>query len=216
MAPTTAADNTLVTSNIASSFDWMLSRDSTRRRKLLGFAAGAESAGLSESFVIVIETRRLARETCKRNECGQIVVTNRPDPFDLRRFVDAQAGVYDSVLAELRAGRKRSHWMWFVFPQLRGLGSSPTAVRFSISSIDEARAYLAHDVLGPRLSECARLVAAIDGRTAGEIFGWPDDMKLRSSMTLFARAAADNRDFVAVLEKFYGGEEDPATLTRLC
>jgi uncharacterized protein (DUF1810 family) len=142
-------------------------------------------------------------------------VTNSSDPFDLRRFVDAQAGVYDSVLAELRAGRKRSHWMWFVFPQLRGLGSSPTAVRFSISSIDEARAYLAHDVLGLRLRECARLVAAIDGRTADEIFGWPDDMKLRSSMTLFARAADDDREFVAVLEKFYGGEGDPATLRLL-
>lgn len=142
-------------------------------------------------------------------------MTNRADPFDLRRFVDAQGGVYESVCEELRAGRKRSHWMWFVFPQLRGLGRSPTAVRFSISSIDEARAYLAHDVLGPRLRECARLVTAIDGRTAEEIFGWPDDMKLRSSMTLFARAAADNGDFVAVLEKFYGGEGDPATLRLL-
>jgi uncharacterized protein (DUF1810 family) len=137
------------------------------------------------------------------------------DPFDLHRFVDAQDGVYDTVLAELRAGRKRSHWMWFVFPQLRGLGRSPTAVRFSISSIDEARAYLAHDVLGPRLRECARLVAEVDGRTAEEIFGWPDDIKLRSSMTLFAHAADDSDDFVAVLEKFYDGQEDPATLRLL-
>lgn len=140
---------------------------------------------------------------------------NEPDPFDLQRFVDAQGPVYDTVLGELNAGRKRSHWMWFVFPQLRGLGSSPTAVRFAISSIDEARAYLAHEVLGPRLRECAGLVARIDGRTAEQIFGWPDDMKLRSSMTLFARAADDNADFVAVLEKFYSGEEDPATLARL-
>ncbi len=140
---------------------------------------------------------------------------NQPDPFDLQRFVDAQARVYDTVLGELRDGRKRSHWMWFVFPQLRGLGSSPTAVRFSISSIDEARAYLAHELLGPRLRECTGLVAAIDGRSAEEIFGWPDDMKLRSSMTLFARAADDNAAFVEVLEKFYGGEEDPATLARL-
>jgi uncharacterized protein (DUF1810 family) len=137
------------------------------------------------------------------------------DPFDLRRFVDAQAAVYDTVLDELRAGRKRSHWMWFVFPQLRGLGRSPTAVRFSISSLDEARAYLAHEVLGPRLRECTRLVAAIDGRTAVEVFGWPDDMKLRSSMTLFAHAADDNADFVDVLAKYYGGQEDAATLTRL-
>jgi uncharacterized protein (DUF1810 family) len=140
---------------------------------------------------------------------------NQPDPFDLQRFVDAQARVYDTVLGELRDGRKRSHWMWFVFPQLRGLGSSPTAVRFAISSIDEARAYLAHGLLGPRLRECTGLVAAIDGRSAEEIFGWPDDMKLRSSMTLFARAADDNAAFVAVLEKFYGGEEDSATLARL-
>lgn len=135
--------------------------------------------------------------------------------FDLQRFVDAQAPVYDTVVGELRDGRKRSHWMWFVFPQLRGLGSSPTAVRFGISSIDEARAYLSHELLGPRLHECARLVARVDGRTAGQIFGWPDDMKLRSSMTLFARAADDSDDFVAVLDKFYGGEEDPATLAQL-
>ena len=193
MAPTTAADNTLVTSNIASSFDWMLSRDSTRRRKLLGFAAGAESAGLSESFVIVIETRRLARETCKRNECGQIVVTNRPDPFDLRRFVDAQAGVYDSVLAELRAGRKRSHWMWFVFPQLRGLGHSSMALHFGISSTAEAEAYLGHPILGPRLRECTRLVNLIENRSIAEIFGYPDNLKFCSSMTLFARATIENQ-----------------------
>lgn len=138
-----------------------------------------------------------------------------PDPFGLQRFVDAQDTVYDTVLTELCAGRKRSHWMWFVFPQIRGLGSSPTAVRFSISSLDEARAYLAHELLGPRLRECARLVSRIDGRTAEEIFGWPDDMKLRSSMTLFAHASDDNDDFVAVLEKLYAGAEDPATLARL-
>ncbi len=137
------------------------------------------------------------------------------DPFDLQRFVDAQDRIYDTVIDELTAGRKRSHWMWFVFPQLRGLGSSSTAVRFGISSADEARAYLAHELLGPRLRECARLVARIDGRSAEEIFGRPDDMKLRSSMTLFARTAEENADFVAVLEKFYGGEEDTATLARL-
>ncbi|WP_123028986.1 DUF1810 domain-containing protein [Mycolicibacterium stellerae] len=140
---------------------------------------------------------------------------NPTDPFGLQRFVDAQSRVYDTVVDELRGGRKRSHWMWFVFPQLAGLGSSPTAVRFAITSIDEARAYLAHELLGSRLRECAGLVARIDGRTAEQIFGWPDDMKLRSSMTLFARAADDNAEFVAVLEKFYGGHEDPATLARL-
>jgi uncharacterized protein (DUF1810 family) len=142
-------------------------------------------------------------------------VTNRQDPYDLQRFVDAQGRVYDTVVAELRGGRKRTHWMWFVFPQLRGLGSSPTAMRFAISSIDEARAYLDHELLGARLRECADLVRRIDGRTAEEIFGWPDDMKLRSSMTLFARATDDNEEFVAVLDKFYGGEEDPATLAQL-
>jgi uncharacterized protein (DUF1810 family) len=140
---------------------------------------------------------------------------SQPDPFDLERFVKAQNPVYDAVLAELRAGRKTSHWMWFVFPQLRGLGSSPTAVRFGISSADEARAYLAHQVLGPRLRECARLVAQIEGRTAEQVFGWPDNLKLRSSMTLFARVTDDNADFVAVLDKFYGGQEDPTTVERL-
>ena len=137
------------------------------------------------------------------------------DPFDLQRFVDAQEPIYGTVIEELTAGRKRSHWMWFIFPQLRGLGSSPTAVRFAISSVDEARAYLDHELLGARLRECAGLVARIEGRSAEEIFGWPDDMKLRSSMTLFARATDDDAEFVAVLDKFYGGEEDPATLARL-
>src|SRR3954470_20063772 len=146
---------------------------------------------------------------------GKSLSRNQSDPFDLQRFVDAQDRVYDTVVGELRGGRKRSHWMWFVFPQLRGLGSSPTAVRFAIASIDEARAYLDHELLGPRLRECAGLVTRIDERTAEEIFGWPDDMKLRSSMTLFARAGDDNADFVAVLDKFYGGEEDLATLARL-
>ena len=137
------------------------------------------------------------------------------DPFDLQRFVDAQAPVYDAVVDELRAGRKRSHWMWFVFPQLRGLGSSPTAVHYGIASLDEAHAYLDHDLLGPRLRECVDLVNQVQGRSAGEIFGWPDDLKLRSSMTLFARAADDNQDFLALLDKYYGGEQDPQTVARL-
>ena len=115
------------------------------------------------------------------------------DPFDLQRFVEAQDRIYDTVVDELIAARKRSHWMWFIFPQLRGLGSSPTAVRFAISSADEARAYLAHELLGSRLRECARLVARIDGRSAEDIFGWPDDMKLRSSMTLFAQDGGRQR-----------------------
>jgi len=137
------------------------------------------------------------------------------DPFDLQRFVDAQERVYPTVLDELRAGRKRSHWIWFIFPQVGGLGSSPTAVRYAISSLDEARAYLRHDVLGPRLHECTQLVNAAQGRSIAGIFGSPDDMKVRSSMTLFARATPDNEDFVELLARYYGGEEDPLTWKRL-
>jgi uncharacterized protein (DUF1810 family) len=137
------------------------------------------------------------------------------DPFDLKRFADAQAPVYRSVVEELRRGRKRSHWMWFVFPQLRGLGNSPMAVRYGISSLDEARAYLRHDLLGPRLHECTRLVNQVQGRSIGEIFGSPDDLKLCSSMTLFARATDDDEDFVALLTKYYDGQEDPLTVARL-
>jgi len=146
---------------------------------------------------------------------GKSLSSNDADPFDLRRFVDAQERVYGTVLAELRSGTKRSHWIWFVFPQLRGLGRSATAQRYGISSLDEARAYLAHPVLGPRLRECTGLVAAIDGRSVEEIFGWPDNLKVRSSMTLFARATDDNTVFRGVLDKFYGGEEDPATVELL-
>lgn len=137
------------------------------------------------------------------------------DPFDLQRFVDAQSGVYDTVAAELRDGRKRSHWIWFIFPQLTGLGRSPTAEKYAISSLAEAEAYLRHEVLGPRLRECTRLVNRVEGRSVDEIFGWPDNLKVRSSMTLFAHATPDNGDFVALLNKYYGGEEDSATLERL-
>jgi uncharacterized protein (DUF1810 family) len=137
------------------------------------------------------------------------------DPFDLQRFVDAQTRVYPDVLDELRAGRKRSHWIWFIFPQVDGLGSSLIAARYAISSLDEARAYLRHDVLGPRLHECTRLVNAVQGRSIGEIFGSPDDLKVRSSMTLFARATQDNGDFVEMLARYYDGAEDPLTLERL-
>jgi uncharacterized protein (DUF1810 family) len=137
------------------------------------------------------------------------------DVFNLQRFVDAQATVYDTVLAELRAGAKRSHWIWFIFPQLAGLGRSPTAARFAISSLAEAQAYLDHDILGPRLRQCTHLVNSTEGRSVDDIFGWPDDLKVRSSMTLFARATPDNADFVRLLEKFYGGEEDPATVALL-
>ena len=137
------------------------------------------------------------------------------DPFDLERFADAQAPAIDRVRAELRAGRKRSHWMWFVFPQIAGLGSSAMAVRYAIGSPAEARAYLAHAVLGARLRECAQLVLAVEGRTAHQIFGSPDDLKFHSSMTLFATAADGAGVFDAALEKYFGGQRDAATLAKL-
>jgi uncharacterized protein (DUF1810 family) len=132
--------------------------------------------------------------------------------FDLGRFVAAQGPVMLQVLRELRAGKKNSHWMWFVFPQIAGLGHSPMAQRYAIVSLDEARAYLGHSLLGPRLLECTRLVNAITGRSAHEIFGSPDDLKLRSSMTLFARAAPGEAAFRDALERYFGGDEDPRTL----
>jgi uncharacterized protein (DUF1810 family) len=137
------------------------------------------------------------------------------DTFNLQRFVDAQAPVYDAVVDELRAGAKRSHWIWFIFPQLAGLGRSLTAARFAISSLAEAQAYLDHDILGARLRECTHLVNSIEGRSVDDIFGWPDNLKVRSSMTLFARATPDNAEFMGLLEKFYRGEQDPATVALL-
>lgn len=137
------------------------------------------------------------------------------DPFDLERFRQAQAHTYAQALAELRAGRKASHWMWFVFPQVAGLGSSPMARRYAIASLAEARAYLADPVLGPRLRECVRAINAHDGVSAHDIFGWPDEMKLRSSLTLFARAAPGETAFAEALDRYFGGEPDAATLERL-
>ena len=137
------------------------------------------------------------------------------DPFDLERFVEAQAPVYERVRSELHEGRKRSHWMWFVFPQIEGLGSSAMARRFAIASREEAEAYLAHPVLGPRLLECTRLVNIVAGSSIAQIFGSPDDMKFRSSMTLFAGVAADDPVFEEALRKHFGGEPDPLTLKRL-
>jgi uncharacterized protein (DUF1810 family) len=142
--------------------------------------------------------------------------------MDLKRFVEAQAGIYEQACAELRAGRKRSHWMWFVFPQIRGLGSSEMAVRYAISGLEEAKAYLEHPVLGSRLRECAGIVVGVQGRTVEEIFGYPDDLKFHSSMTLFAKAAAvyarmneGDGVFQQALEKYFGGAMDPGTLTRI-
>jgi len=135
--------------------------------------------------------------------------------FDLERFVQAQDPVYKTVVAELRDGRKRTHWMWFIFPQIAGLGSSEMSRKYAIRSADEAAAYLAHPVLGPRLRECAGLVAAIDDKAIEEIFDSPDDRKFHSSMTLFADVAPDEAVFQACLDKFFDGRADPATLERL-
>lgn len=137
------------------------------------------------------------------------------DIFDLERFVAAQKTVYDDVVSELQGGRKRSHWMWFVFPQIRGLGHSDMARQYSISSLDEAIAYLKHPVLGQRLNDCSHLVAQISGRTIEEIFGYPDHMKFHSSMTLFAQAAGGDGIFMQCLHKYFAGEMDHRTLTQL-
>ena len=137
------------------------------------------------------------------------------DTHNLERFVTAQNTVIDDVIAELRNGRKESHWMWFVFPQLRGLGSSPMANKYGISSLEEAQAYLQHPILGPRLRECTRLVNLVDSRSIEQIFGYPDDMKFRSSMTLFAHATADNEAFVRALEKYFDGKPDSKTIKTL-
>ncbi|MGY1665961.1 DUF1810 domain-containing protein [Geodermatophilus sp. SYSU D00696] len=137
------------------------------------------------------------------------------DPYRLSRFVDAHAGTYPQALAELRAGRKTSHWMWFVFPQVAGLGRSPTAQHYAINGLDEARAYLAHPVLGPRLVEAAQALTALDQDDPVAVFGPVDAVKLRSSMTLFARADPSQPVFRAVLEQYFGGQEDDATTSRM-
>jgi uncharacterized protein (DUF1810 family) len=137
------------------------------------------------------------------------------DPFNLQRFLDAQDAVYEQVLRELRAGRKTSHWMWFVFPQIEGLGFSPMATRYAISGRDEAVAYAEHTVLGPRLRECTSLVNAVEGRSIHQIFGSPDDLKFRSCMTLFRHREADWQVFQDALDKYFGGAGDPLTLARL-
>jgi uncharacterized protein (DUF1810 family) len=137
------------------------------------------------------------------------------DPYNLQRFVDAQSGVYEQVCSQLRAGRKSSHWMWFIFPQIRGLGHSRIAELFGIDSIAEAAAYLGHSVLGPRLRECTQLMIQAQGDTLEEILGIPDNLKFRSSMTLFAQATTDNQVFVEALRIYCNGEPDRSTLQRL-
>lgn len=135
--------------------------------------------------------------------------------FKLSRFVEAQEGTYGQALSELERGRKQSHWMWYVFPQIDGLGFSPITKRYSIKSEDEARAYLKHPTLGPRLLECAEAILRVEGKSAREILGSPDDLKLKSSATLFAHVSPPGSVFEQILEKFYGGERDAATLDQL-
>jgi uncharacterized protein (DUF1810 family) len=138
-----------------------------------------------------------------------------PDPFNLRRFITPQEPVMEEILAELRNGQKASHWMWFVFPQIRGLGSSSMARRFAIANLEEARAYHEHPVLGTRLRQCTQLVLNIEGRSAEQIFGYPDDLKWRSCMTLFAEAAPEEPVYREALQKYFAGEPDPRTLEIL-
>ncbi len=138
------------------------------------------------------------------------------DAYNLQRFVDAQASVIKGVRAELCQGRKTGHWMWFIFPQLKGLGFSSMSQLYGITSLAEAESYLDHPLLGPRLIECTRLVNSIEGHSLCEIFGTPDDQKFRSAMTLFAHATSQNTIFIETLNKFCGGKFDPATLERIC
>lgn len=137
------------------------------------------------------------------------------DPYNLRRFVEAQEPVYTRVCVELRQGRKTGHWMWFIFPQIRGLGSSETALYFAIADRDEANAYAAHPVLGVRLRECTELVLQVESKPVEQIFGYPDNLKFYSSMTLFARTAEENQIFLDALKKYFSGALDPQTLARL-
>ena len=137
------------------------------------------------------------------------------DVYNLQRFVEAQAGVIEGACAELRRGRKTGHWMWFIFPQLRGLGSSSMAEYYGITSLAEAKWYLEHPLLGERLIECSRIVTLIEGRSLREIFGSPDDMKFKSSMTLFAHAATANSIFIEAIDKYCGGKFDSLTLDLL-
>ena len=137
------------------------------------------------------------------------------DPHDLARFVQAQAGSYEQALAEVRSGRKHSHWMWYVFPQFEGLGFSATSRRYSIKSVEEAKAYLSHPVLGPRLAACARAALSVEGRSALEVFGSPDDMKLKSCATLFASVSPAGSVFEQILDKYFSGKRDDKTLRLL-
>jgi uncharacterized protein (DUF1810 family) len=142
-------------------------------------------------------------------------VTSASDPYNLKRFLDAQAPVIERVFVELKEGQKQSHWMWFVFPQIKGLGYSNTSIEYAISSRREAKAYLEHIILGPRLRKCTQLVNEIVGRSIDKIFGHPDNMKFQSSMTLFAACAPEEKVFQTALDKYFGGKVDPLTIERM-
>jgi len=137
------------------------------------------------------------------------------DPYDLQRFADAQVRTYENACSELKLGQKQSHWMWFVFPQIKDLGTSNTARYYGISGRDEAQAYLRDPILGPRLRECTKLVNAIEGRTIRQIFAYPDNLKFLSCMTLFSEVTSENEEFLLAVKKYFGGQPDPATLARL-
>jgi uncharacterized protein (DUF1810 family) len=138
-----------------------------------------------------------------------------PDPYNLQRFLDAQHSAYGQVRDELSAGQKESHWMWFIFPQIKGLGSSPTAQKYALTGIEEAKAYIDHSLLGFRLRECTQLVTGVNGRSIEDIFGYPDHLKFQSCMTLFAHASASDKLFIAALAKYFNGQEDRKTLELL-
>jgi uncharacterized protein (DUF1810 family) len=137
------------------------------------------------------------------------------DPYDLKRFLQAQADDYQQALAEIKSGRKRGHWMWYIFPQIDGLGISATSKHYSIKSVEEAKAYLEHPILGPRLLECVEALLAIEGKSATQIFGAPDDLKLRSCATLFASVSPPDSTFQQLLNKYYAGQSDDKTLELL-
>lgn len=145
----------------------------------------------------------------------RVLIMTTGDPYHLQRFLDAQRGVYDQAERELLEGRKESHWMWFIFPQLKGLGQSTTAQKYAIRTLDEAKAYLEHPVLGRRLRACTQIVTLLNDTTIEDIFGYPDHRKFHSSMTLFAHATGDNRVFMDALRKYFRSEFDPQTIDRL-
>lgn len=175
-----------------------------RHMKVIGYLGT-----LDRLFGVPVTTRNW-------NTITAIVKTlERPDPYDLSRFVRAQEGDYERALSEIRAGRKRSHWMWYIFPQFEGLGSSATSRQYAIRSVQEAEAYLRHPVLGPRLLQCAEAALGVEGRSASEVFGTPDDLKLRSCATLFAGVSPPGSVFDKLLDKFFGGVPDRKTVQLL-